>query len=166
MPDAKLELRNLLINNWDPAATDYDGTPAIHTGVYDRDGDIPCVALSAKDEGPEAGGTGYSAMAGGGAGGGGVQEISGAITVDCVAGTYGDLESAGTNGSQVNPKKLAEQMYQHVSGLVVQHYQTTALQYMAPGDADELVESVGTDNGPIHVFRTQLRVRYGYTRRP
>lgn len=166
MTDAKLELKALLINNWDPNATSLGTAPKIHTGWYDRNGDIPCVTLTAKSEGPVSSGeTQYYAMHG--AGKGGVQLISGAVTIDCVAGAYEDLKGAGSNGEDLNPKQLRQEMYEHVAQLILDNQQNTNLQVIAPGEAREIEDNTNTgSDGPPVVFRAQLRAQYVYERAP
>lgn len=166
MTDAKIQLRDLLISEWDPSATSLGKAPPIHTGRWAERKTIPCVALHGKDEGPDGGGaTGYTAMSG--SGGGGVQTISGAVTIDCVAGAWTHLEGAGPNGEDLVPKKLREELYQHASQIIVDHHYQTDLWSAAPGSSDEIVSTDdGGDGDPERVYITQFTADYLYERRP
>lgn len=164
MVNAKTEIKGVLVRNWDPNATSYGETPPIKTVSYDRDDPLPCLTLTAKDEGPVAGSqTPFYAMAGDG--GGGVLLIDGAVTVECVAGAVEDLEGEASDGSDINPDKLRDELYQHAADLMTTYQDSTDLLFVAPGEATEIVDRSEQSAG-LDVFRTQFRVRYQYQRRP
>lgn len=162
MPDAKIEVKDLLIDKWDATATDLGKNPSIYTGRYDRSKGIPAVALSSKSEGPvNGGGTGFSGMTPGG----NQQTIRGSVVVDAAAGSWEDLEGAAADGSDVSPKKLREQLYQHAAQICVDHTLSTSFRYLSPQKADEIEDNTGSgDDGRPVEYRTRFRVRYEYTR--
>lgn len=165
-PSPTLEIQHILRTYWEAGETVYGQVPSITTGEYRR-GDTrpPAVTITGADEGPLAGSnTGYMSMDG--AGGGGIQKISGAVSVNCVAGSYDDLEGAGPSGQNLNPKQLREQLYQHAAQLLVDHQENTDLEMIAPGDAHHIEEAFGSGDGVSHEFRIQFRARYLYERRP
>lgn len=165
-PPPELEIQSLLRQHWDEAATSYDGVPTINTGEYQRgDMDLPAITITGGDEGPvEQGATGYSAIHGDG--GGGIQEIGGAVTVDCVAGGYDDLRGVGVGGANINPKGLRWELYSHVAQLIVNHQEETWLKSIAPGTGTKIAEAHGSGDNVSYSFRIQLRARYTYDRYP
>lgn len=160
--EPKMWVRKILSENWDPAATSLGTAPAIHTGKYTHgQGDVPVIAITSADEGPlSRGETEYFGLDGDG--GGGVQLIAGAVTVDVVAGTYED--------TNINPKKLRWEMYDHMCDLLVQYQHTTDLRSLAPGRGHDIVEMHDATNDgdgqaeSAAVFKKQVRVAYTYLR--
>lgn len=163
MVNAKTEIKGVLVRNWDPAATVYGETPDIKTVAYDRDDPLPCITLTSKNEGPVGSETGYYALDPDG--GGGIQMVDGAVTVECVAGAAEDLEGEASDGSDINPDRLREELYQHAANLLTTHQDATGLRYIAAGEATEIVD-VSDESAGLDVFRTQFRARYRYQRRP
>lgn len=167
VPAPELAIQSILRTHWDPSATSYDGTPTINTGEYRRnDTTVPLIAITGGSEGPVAAGpeTGYTAMDG--SGGGGLQRISGAVTVDCVAGSYDDLVGAGPNGEDLNPKQLRWDLYSHAAQLLVDYQDETAFSSISPGDGDKIESGEEEDAGVVYTFSIQFRARYLYERRP
>lgn len=166
-PVPELEIQKVLRSNWDPAATVYGKQPTIDTGDYrSSDATVPVISITGGNEGPIQGSpsSGYSAMDGGGAGG--IQQISGAVTVDCVAGSYDDLAGAGPNGEDLHPKRLRWEMYSHATQLLVDHQHNTALMSISPGDGDKIETAQEEEDGVTYTFSIQFRARYLYERRP
>ena len=162
--DAKLEIKSILINNWDSTATSYGQVPPIRSGWFERETNHPAIAVTSKDEGPTGGDTGFYAMSG--AGNGGVQKISGTVTIDCVAGTANELRGAGPNGEDLNPKQLREEMHQHAAQILVNQQTNTDLLFVSPGESQEIEEQTSSSDPGDVLYRTQLRAKYQYERRP
>lgn len=159
-------MQSILRQHWNVAETSLASPPVINTGEYRRgDMPVPAITISGGDEGPLVGSqTGYTAMDG--AGGGGLQHITGAVTVDCVAGSYDDLVTAGPSGVALNPKQIRWELYQHAAQLMVNYQHATELSNIAPGEANKIQEAHGSGDNVTHEFRVQFRARYGYDRRP
>lgn len=154
--DPKVVVRNVLSTNWDGTTNDLasDQQPDIGTGSYDRDQPLPVVTMPTMDEGPLRGGdTGITATHG--PTGKPMARLSGFVLVDAVAGTWGDLEGAGTNGEDLNPKKIRWQLYDHATQILHDNVPGEFYSLM-PTDGQELVDD---DEGPA-VFRWQFRARY------
>lgn len=166
VPPPELEIQAVLRNNWDPTATVYGEQPAINTGEYRRsDETLPAISITGGDEGPiNAGTTNYSAMDG--TGKGGIQRIGGAVTVDCVAGGYDDLEGAGPNGEDLNPKRLRWELYRHAAQLLVDHQENTYFKTVSPGDGNKMESAQDTADDVSYTFSVQFRAHYEYERRP
>lgn len=164
-PAPELQIQSVLRQHWDATKTSYDGVPTINTGEYRRgDMPVPAITITGGDEGPiESGPTGYSAMDG--AGGGGMQRVGGAVTVDCVAGGYDDLVTAGEMGTALNPKQLRWELYSHAAQLLMDYQEETRLKSISPGDGTKIAEAHGDDNAS-YSFRIQFRARYLYDRHP
>lgn len=167
VPAPELAIQDILRTHWDPSATVYGQVPTINTGEYRRgDSTVPVIAITGGDEGPIGGGpeSGYAAMDGSGAGG--IQRVGGAVTVDCVAGTYDDLSSAGPNGEALNPKQLRRELYDHAAQLLVDHQHDTAFKTISPGDATAIEFAEEEEDNVSKTFTMQFRARYSYERRP
>lgn len=167
VPAPELAFQSILRSHWDPSETGYDGVPVINTGEYRRnDTPVPLISITGGSEGPVLAGpeTGYTAIDGSGRGG--IQRISGAVTIDCVAGSYDDLVGAGPNGEDLNPKQLRWEMYAHATQLLVNYQDDTAFTSIAPGDGDKIEAAEDQDDGVTYTFSIQFRARYTYERRP
>ncbi|MFD1515113.1 hypothetical protein [Halomarina rubra] len=171
MTDAKMAIMVLLRDNWDASAMPFDETQlyrqksklVFQTGWYDRDGEMPVVTVTGKNEGPYQGGaTGYSALHG--PTGQGMQRIDGAVSVNLVAGTWEHLRGAAADGDDVNPKVAREAMYQEAARILMDAQQTDDTLVVAPGTATE-IEDTGEETEST-VYRTELRVTYQYDRVP
>ncbi|MWG34822.1 hypothetical protein [Halomarina oriensis] len=171
MTDAKMQILALLRDNWDPSAMSFDETQlyrnksklVFQTGWYGRDGELPCVTVTGKNEGPYQGGaTGYTALHG--PTGKGMQRIDGTVTVNFVAGTWDHLDGVGQTGEDLNPKTVREEMYQHGCDILLAAQSTDETLTVAPGTGTE-IEDTG-DEDESTVFRTSLRVTYQYDRLP
>lgn len=161
-----MEIQAVLRRNWQDSATVYGATPTIDTGEYRRgDESLPAIVITGGEEGPISGpDTGYSAIDGDG--GGGMQRMNGGLTVECVAGTYDDLEDAGPSGESLNPKELRWELYSHMAQLLVDHQEATALKNISPGEATRIAEGHGSGDDEVIEFRIRCRVMYNYDRRP
>lgn len=166
MTAPELDIQGILRRHWEADATSLGEAPEIHTGEYDRgDGDVPVITITDGTEGPINGGqTQYSGIDGGGDGG--MQRLGGARTVDCVAGSYDDLENADPNGGNLNPKQLRWEMYDHAAQLLVDHQLDTDNISVAPGEATLLAEAYDSDGSSEYVFSIQFRARYIRDRHP
>lgn len=162
----ELIIQSILRQHWDVSETSLTAPPTINTGEYRRgDMPVPAITITGGDEGPIAGvQTGYSAMDG--AGGGGIQRLSGAVTVDCVAGSYDDLVRAGPSNTALNPKQIRWELYQHAAQLMVDHQQDTQLDTIAPGESNKIEAAHGSGDNVTYEFSVQFRARYAYERRP
>jgi hypothetical protein len=168
-PDPKIEILDLLRTHWGPSYLPFDvaaiygnkSQMVFHTGWYDRDGDIPCVTVSAKSEGPlSSGTTGWTASH---STGGGMQRMDGSVSVNFVGGAWEHLRGAGTNGGDVNPKVAREQMYQHGSQILTDAGSSDLLT-VAPGQTQE-AEDTGDENENT-IYRVSMRAGYQYDRVP
>lgn len=167
-PPPELDIQAVLRTHWEDDATGLADPPGIHTGKYTRgDVAVPAVTITDGSEGPIGGGeTGYTALDG--AGRGGVQRIGGALTVDCVAGSYDDLRGAGAGGANLNPKQVRWDLYEHAAQLLVDHQldPETDLLWISPGEGERLAQAFGSESDVEYVFSIQFRAGYGYDRRP
>lgn len=164
--DPIIVVRDLLSQSWESANTPLANDPRIHTGWYDYGSSDPQVTVTNSEEfTAEGGDTGYTA----GTGDGGVAQVRvGTILVNCWAGSRDDLEGAGTDGSDVNPKDAAYQMANEVHRIMSNNADGTTddsgnrqLNSLSADDARRLVE---TDETPT-VFRHEVTVRYTYVDR-
>lgn len=169
-PDPKMEILSLLRDNWDASLMPFDETKlysnksklVFHTGWYDRDGDIPCVTVGSKSEGPLAGGTtGLTAQH---ASGKPMQRVDGAVSVNLVAGGWPHLRGTAPDGSDVNPKAAREEMYQHAAQILVDVPGTGPLLVNAPGQSQE-VQDTGDDSEHT-IYRVSMRAGYQWDRIP
>lgn len=164
--EPKMTVQKVLGANWDATATDYDGTPSIHTGRYERGNSaVPSIALFDFNESPADGGqTGYHAIDA--ASGRGSQLITGRGTAQIVAGSWDDLKGEGANGSNINPKKLSWDMYDHARNLLIDNQQAGGLRFLSPERVREQVAYYDDPNadadGEVAVMMRELRVKFGY----
>lgn len=172
VPDATLEIRNLLRTHWNDSFMPYDGAriydnpnrnaTLITTGWYDRAPDLPVVTVTGKAEGPLAGGTtGWTATHG--PTGKPMQRVDGYVSVNFVAGSESDLENTGPLGEDISPKAAREAMYRHGAQILSDTSGTNALIVTAPGGTNELTDD---DDNEAAVFRTSMRAGYQYDRYP
>ena len=160
MVDPILVLRNLLVNNWDASTTSVANDVVIHTGWYNRDGDMPCITVTNMDEGPYRGGvTGFTGLDG--QTGKGRQRLSGYALVNCVAGTRDDCQGIASGGGDLNPKKVRNELFEQASQILLDESPVEFLT-LAPGDTRDIVDD---DQGPA-VFRTVVRARWLRDRTP
>lgn len=159
--DPTVTLMKLLSSNWDESQTSLANPPEFHTGWYSRDGRFPVITFTNQNEGPENGGTTrYTAIHG--PTGAGMQELSGYVLVDCVAGTREDCEGVGPNSEDLNPKKVRWELYDHAAQILTNAQTASGLKTVAPGDGQDLTD---TDEGSA-VFRKQFRAYYTRDRKP
>lgn len=165
-PAPELEFQSVLRQHWSNDSISLSEPPRITTGEYRRgDTPLPIITIIGGNEGPQVGSdTGYSAMDGSGLGA--LQRVGGAVTIDCVAGTYDDLVQAGESGIALNPKQVRWELYDHAAQLLVDYQHETGLKTVSPGEANSITESVGSGDNVTYEFRTQFRARYQYDRRP
>ena len=160
MPDPNVVIRDVLVDNWDVSATSITSAPVVHTGWYDRDGDMPCLTVTNSDEGPYQGGaTGFTGLDG--QTGKGMQRLSGYALVNCVAGTRDDCQGLTDGGGDINPKMLRNELYEQASQILLDA-SPAEFYTLGPGDARDLVD---TDEGPA-VFRTEVRAVWLRDRTP
>lgn len=158
--DPTVTIYNILTANWDATQTSLAEAPEIHTGFYSRDQSLPAVTLTGGNEGVINGGdtgfTGWNPSTGAG-----VQRLSGAVTIDCVAGTREDCEGLGTNGKDLNPKLVRWELYDHATTILMNNQSGVGLRTISPGDADSIVDQgidETVDTKPV--FRIQFRCQY------
>lgn len=156
-------VKNLLVTGWDATNTPLADAPRFHTGWYDFGSSDPQVTVTNPESSVVNGGdTGQTA----GTGDGGVSQVrAGTVLVNAWAGTRDDLEGAGTNGGDVNPKDAAYQMAAEVHRIIQSNAQGTST---ATGDpeltslgADATRRVVDTDVDPV-VYRYEVTVRFSY----
>jgi len=99
--DIKLQVRDLLRNNWDNTSmVENVASEDIHTGWWDADKAFPQVTVTSDEEGPLNGGeTGVTALKGDGTGY--IQHRNGTVLVDVWAGSREDYGSAGEEQVQL-----------------------------------------------------------------
>lgn len=154
--DPKLTVRDLLRDAWDNGAvhTTLDESD-IHTGWFDDGKGFPQVAVSNRNENVAGGGrTGFTAIAGDGAGG--VQSRTGTVLVTAFAGSRADYEARGLAQQQ------AEQMADEVSRIVGTNQSPDQYLSLSVGPREDLVD---TDANPTE-FGVQYQVRYAWTKEP
>lgn len=152
--DPVLTVLKLLNKHWDNANTSIGYDPEIHSGWHVTEANSPQVTISPIDEGVERTGTSpFTAFDPDGSGP--VQDLSGKLAVNC----WSDREVE----SGANPKKLTYEMSEEVARIVKGNiYNATDLRYIGYGGRRQVVDQ---DAEPV-VFRYEVRVAYGYQRRP
>lgn len=169
IPDPKIEILDLLRTYWDDSYMSFDETRlysnknklVFHTGWHDRDGDIPCVTVSSKNEGPLSDGpTGWTANHASGAA---MQRMDGFVSVNFVAGAWEHLRGTAPDGSDVNPKVAREEMYQHGAQILTDAGSSNLL-LVAPGQTLE-VQDTGDENENT-IYRVSMRAGYQFDRVP
>lgn len=156
--DPTVTLWKLISNNWDVSNTSLADTPEIQTGWYDRGQKLPAICLTGGEEGAINGGdTGYTGW--NPSNGMGVQRLSGAVTIDCVAGTREDCKGIASGGGDLNPKKVRWELYEEVARILMTYQTGGDLRTLAPGEGTSIVdENAEVDTEPV--YRRQLRVKY------
>lgn len=162
--DPTVELLSLFKDKWTVSNTSLAEPPEFHTGWYSRDGSMPALTLTGGQEGPIRGGEiGYTALSGGD--GYGMQRLSGFVLVDAVAGTRTDCEGVGTNGTDLNPKKVRWEMYDEATRILIENQTATTLRALAPRGGQTVTDG-GEDVDIEPVFRHQFRAGYIRDREP
>lgn len=154
--DPKLTVRDTLRDLWDNGVVHESlGNRDIHTGWYDDGKGFPQVAVSNRDENVAGGGqTGFSAIAGDGAGG--VQSRTGTVLVTAFAGSREDYDI--TRGQRLQ----AEQMGNEVSRVLGHNQSPSEYLTLAVGPRTDLVDD---DASPTE-YAVQFQVRYTWTKEP
>jgi hypothetical protein len=154
--DPKLLVRDILRDEFDdtnvPVGLDQRD---IHTGWYDDGKGFPQIAVSNRDENVAGGGqTGFTAIAGDGAGG--VQNRTGTVLVTAFAGSREEYDSRGLERLQ------AEQMGDEVSRVIGANQSPDAYLTLSVGPRADLLD---TDANPTE-YAVQYQVRYNWTKEP
>lgn len=124
MSDPKLEIRDLLRNQWDQNNTS-DITPKIAINSPDEVEELPQVAVATYDSNPINGGnTGYDGMSSDGP----TQTVQGAIDVNTIA---------TSESTSVDPQKLTTEMSEEVKRILTSYPLSTDLTIVGWGGKTE-----------------------------
>ena len=154
--DPKLLIRDLLRADWDNGnvPTDLSETD-IHTGWFEDGKGFPQVAVSNRDESVANGGdTGYSAIAGDGAGG--VQDRTGTVLVTAFAGSREEYSQRGLERLQ------AEDMGDEIARIMGHHQSPDEYLSLAVGPRTDIVDQ---ESSPTE-YAVQVQMRYIWKREP
>lgn len=144
MSDPKLEIRDLLKNNWTAANTS-SVTPDFSTGWWDDNNDLPQVTVTSDDEAPLGGGeTGQTHL-----NSNNEQLLSGAVDINVWA---------NRDSSDVNPKKLTYECKDEVRRIVQANKEAiTGFNYIG---WNGFIDRTDTKTTPV-TYRKLCEVVYG-----
>ncbi len=154
--DPKLVIRNCLRESWDNnnVPTNLEAHD-IHTGWFDDGKGFPQIAVSNRDESVAgATDTGFTAIAGDGAGG--VQDRAGTVLVTAFAGSRDEYEQDGLERLQ------AEDMGTEISRIIGQNQSPGEYLALALGPREDIVD---TETTPSE-HGIQFRIRYLWQKEP
>lgn len=158
MNDPKIQLRDLLLDEWNTSNTSLSDRPRVHTGWYDYKNPVPQVTITNKEESTVNGGdTGISAGTGTGKP---AQHRAGTILVNGWSGTREELRGEGPNDTDINPKQMAYELGKEIVRITL-NYDIDDFLSIAPDTVRELADS----DAPEIVFREECVIRFVYVRR-
>ena len=154
--DPKLVVRDIIRDGWDDTNVPVGlSTRDIHTGWFNDGKGFPQVAVSNRDENVAGGGeTGFTAIAGDGAGG--VQNRTGTVLVTAFAGSREEYDSRGLERLQ------AEEMGDEVSRVIGGTQSPGDYLTLSVGPRTDLID---TDANPTE-YAVQYQIRYNWTKEP